>query len=149
MNYVFRPGMNYPIPAETVADELESIRARGTLTAPAVVDAARPKDAPLHPCFEWNNPTAAEKYREYQARKLIRSVRVIQEGKTEPEPVFLHVRVDGERSGHYQSTQIALTRPDEWAMAVAGITAKLLAIEKEIAVLTRMAGEQEDEKPAW
>ena len=47
----------------------------GRLTPKAVVDDARNKKSPLHGHFEWNDGTAAEKYREVQARRLISSVR--------------------------------------------------------------------------
>lgn len=49
----------------------------GRLDAEIVVDAARPKDAPLHSHFEWNNSVAGEAYRKVQARELIRSVKVV------------------------------------------------------------------------
>jgi hypothetical protein len=48
----------------------------GTLTAQAVVDAARPPDHPLHQHFEWDEEKAAEKYRVQQARQLIRIVKL-------------------------------------------------------------------------
>lgn len=58
-------------------DQLISVRrSYGELTPANVVDAARPKDHPLHDRFEWRNGVAAEKYREQQAANLIRSVRI-------------------------------------------------------------------------
>jgi hypothetical protein len=61
----------------SVRDELERIyNADGTLTPRAVVDDARPDDATLHPCFEWDDSIAGEQYRLDQARHLIRSVKV-------------------------------------------------------------------------
>lgn len=47
-------------------------RARGELTPQLVVDEARPKDAPLHDRFEWDNKVAGEAYRRVQAQQLIR-----------------------------------------------------------------------------
>lgn len=44
----------------------------------SVVDAARPDESPLHPCFEWDDVRAAELFREDQARHVISSVRVVQ-----------------------------------------------------------------------
>jgi len=49
----------------------------GSLTAAAVVDAAKPKTSALHNHFEWKNTVAAEKYREEQARQLIRRVHIV------------------------------------------------------------------------
>lgn len=57
-------------------DELLAIRAEhGKLTPALVVDAAAAEDHPLHDRFEWDDSTAAHKYRLVQARELIRVVR--------------------------------------------------------------------------
>jgi hypothetical protein len=70
--------VRFGIDPQAAGEELERIKHRdGTITAPAVVDEARPDDAVLHPAFNWNDPDAAEKYREIQARQLIKRVRVI------------------------------------------------------------------------
>lgn len=52
-----------------IADE------HGGLLNPAdVVEAARPLKSPLHSRFEWNDSKAAQEYRVWQARQLIRVV---------------------------------------------------------------------------
>lgn len=51
----------------------------GGLTAPMVVESARPKDAPLHGYFEWDDKAAAEEFRLEQARSMIRRVRFVVE----------------------------------------------------------------------
>jgi hypothetical protein len=57
-------------------DELLAIRSEhGRLTPEAVVQAASADDHPLHDRFEWDDTTAARKYRLAQARQLIRVVR--------------------------------------------------------------------------
>lgn len=57
--------------------------ANGELTAPMVLDSARPDNAPLHPYFEWDDATAAEEYRLEQARSLIRRVTFVVEPQGE------------------------------------------------------------------
>jgi hypothetical protein len=70
--------IRFGIDAQEAGEELERIKQRdGTIVPAAVVDEARPEDAVLHPVFNWNDPDAAEKYREIQARQLIKRVRVI------------------------------------------------------------------------
>lgn len=59
----------------------------GVLTPKAVVEASRPKGAPLHDRFEWDNRLAGEKYREVQAAQLIRSVHITRVTDTERGPV--------------------------------------------------------------
>jgi hypothetical protein len=48
----------------------------GEITPEIVLDAARPKDSPLHKHFCWNNGKAAEQYRLIQASCLIRRIKV-------------------------------------------------------------------------
>lgn len=50
---------------------------KGTLTPKAVVEDARDPDSPLHEHFDWDDTSAAERYREEQARGLIRQVKVV------------------------------------------------------------------------
>lgn len=82
----------------TQLEALKEIAKRdgGLLRPQAVVDAARPKDSPLHGAFEWNNGRAAEKYRLIQAQYLIRSFRVTIEdnGAKYETPVFVGVSTD-------------------------------------------------------
>lgn len=50
---------------------------QGRLTPSAVLDAARPEDSPIHPCFEWDDSKAAETWRLEQARRLVRAVVIV------------------------------------------------------------------------
>lgn len=60
---------------QIVASELNAIERRDGMIVPKrVVESARDDDSPLHNYFEWNNSKAAEGYREWQARMLIRQV---------------------------------------------------------------------------
>jgi len=58
----------------SIAHELKSLERDGRLLPADVVNAARPTNSPLHPHFDWDDSSAAEKYRLDQARTLIRSV---------------------------------------------------------------------------
>lgn len=91
--YSFRPSARVKnVDAQTVGEELERLNdAHGELTAALVVEAARPEDAPLHPAFEWDDHNAAELYRQHQARGMIRSIQIIKEPQSNPEPVYIHV----------------------------------------------------------
>lgn len=82
------------VPAQVAGEELERIYKRDGIISPsAVVDDSRPESAPLHGCFEWRDDVAAEKYRETQAAKIIRSIVVVNTEKKEPVRVraFVHV----------------------------------------------------------
>ena len=59
---------------ENVIEELHRIAKehRGELKAEDVVEAAKPRSSVLHDRFEWNDSEAAQQYRLWQARQLIR-----------------------------------------------------------------------------
>lgn len=68
----------FPVEAQKAGEELERIKTQyGGIVPKAVVDVSRPEDAVLHNCFDWNDETAAEAYREVQAREIIRNVIVV------------------------------------------------------------------------
>lgn len=88
----------FPVDAQAAGEEMERIyEKRGTITPAGVVEESRPDDAPLHSCFEWRDKEAAEKYREHQARKIIRTL-VVQHEEEGKEPVYVrsivHVQKD-------------------------------------------------------
>lgn len=98
--------------AQQVGEEFERIRTRrnGRLTPDAVLDAAKDKKSPLHRYFDWDDKSAAGKYRINQAGMLIRSITVIVEVKKGPRQkfrAFVSVRRDKDRSytsiGHAMS----------------------------------------------
>lgn len=88
----------YKVDAQAAGEELERIsKSRQALTPEAVVDESRPEDAILHGCFEWNDKTAAERYRESQAQHLIQNiVTVIVEGEDSPQPVRAFVNIQND-----------------------------------------------------
>lgn len=70
--------------AQVVGEMCEELSNTIGLTPKTLLDANRDMDTPLHDYFEWDNDVAAEKYREEQARYIIRSLVVIPQD-TEPE----------------------------------------------------------------
>ena len=61
---------------------------QGKLTAEELVNVSRDEESPLHCMFEWDDSVAAEKYRETQAYKIIRSVEVVIESSPIPQRAF-------------------------------------------------------------
>ena len=91
MRHEFREGVRIPkgLTADQAAHELERIRKKFGLTPRNVVEQSRPDDSPLHGCFEWDDSAAAERYREGQARTIIRAV--IQVEGENAAPIFYHI----------------------------------------------------------
>lgn len=91
---------------QVVVRALERIEEEhGVITPETVVATARPASSPLHGYFEWNNTKAADKYRLWQARMLIRSVSVVYEmdgdGKSNRGFVNMTVTVDNKPERGY------------------------------------------------
>lgn len=82
------------------------------------MDESRPKEALLHPCFEWDDPKAAEAYRLYQSRKLIGNlvqvnVQPSPEAEAEPEGIRAFVNISSaNKKGQYLSVETALADED-------------------------------------
>ena len=121
----------------TLRENLQRIyQERGQLTAPLVLEDARPEGSELHDRFEWDDSVAGEQYRLVQASELIRSCKITYSppGSVERHQVraFSSVRQDPDRQG-YVPTEEALEN---------SFTRKLLLqqCEREIADLKRKYG---------
>jgi len=96
MTYKWKLRGMYSVPAQVAGEELGRIyQERGKMDAADIVDESRPEDAVLHPCFEWRDPVAAEKWREQQARTMCGCLVTVSESAS-PAPVevrtFVHVK---------------------------------------------------------
>lgn len=77
-----------------VGRELKRIQAANSVVTPRlVVSEAQGETSPLHRYFEWDDSTAAQRHREWQARSLIASVFIIADGKENLGPVRAFVSV--------------------------------------------------------
>lgn len=104
------PGL-YPVSAQTAGEELARICAKNDGLRPEdIVDESRPASAPLHPCFEWDDPTAAELYRQHQARGIVRCITTTVDASDGPVETRAFVRA--ERPA-YQPIQAVINTVDE------------------------------------
>ena len=129
---------NIGVSADTAAAALTNhYKKHGRITARKLVDESTPEDAPLHPCFEWDDEKAADNYRLYQGRNIVRSVHVIQDDGEDRGCMFVRVVDDGESA--YMPTAEAVKQPDLYLSALAQLRAKLENIELAISDLQRWA----------
>lgn len=101
-----------------VISALRSIAAKndGVITPEAVVEAARDERSPLHKSFTWDDNEAAEKWRLFQARQLLRVsvVMLDRDGGKQPIRVFVSLTPDrAEDGGGYRET-VAVFENREW-----------------------------------
>lgn len=62
-------------------ERLKQLEDRGVLTTEAVLLDAENPDSPLHELFDWDDASAAKSWRTEQARRLIRSVKLVIENR--------------------------------------------------------------------
>jgi len=113
--YRWKPQSNIGVDAQMAGERLEALRIRcnGQLMPRAVVEDARPPEAPLHECFEWNDAAAAEGYREERAGYVLNHITVeIAVPHREPRQIRAFVNVVAEQGRGYTSVAVALSEPE-------------------------------------
>ena len=71
----------FAVNAQKAGATLENIIIKRSLLKPSfVVEESADKYAPLYKSFDWNDKTAAEKYRLYQAQELIKNLSAVKIG---------------------------------------------------------------------
>lgn len=143
--FKWRDGARFGIDADVAGKELQRItKKNGSLTSDAVVDAARPDDATLHPAFEWDDFVAGENYRKHQARTLIRSISVYTTPEsTEATSVYVHVPRDSAGESAYHPVEVVAERPDMYASALSSLFRHLESARGAVAELQRCAQESD------
>ena len=141
MSFEWKAGSRFPVKAETAGRELERIAAEndGELRPPDVVEASRPEEAPLHPCFTWDDREAAELYRCVEARHVIRSI-VVQPDQDDQPARLMYVSVvpsSGERA--YVDTAVVMSDAALREQALADALSELAAWQRRNAHLTELA----------
>ena len=111
---IYKWKRNYPVDAQVAGEFLDSIAKRdGGILPEVVVSESRNEEAVLHKCFEWNDDTAAEKYREGQARSLIKNLITVNIVRDEEKlvPSFVSVKIaqhEDNDSRRYVSIETAM-----------------------------------------
>lgn len=127
--FAWRAGSRFPVPAAVAGAELDRIGRTngGAVTPAAVVDAARDPDHPLHRAFVWDDSEAAERYRQDQARSLIRSIRVVVAAAEGPQTqtMYLNVTVRETESRAYLPARVVMSDAEYRAQALAEAMASL------------------------
>ena len=129
------------IPAQKAGAELERIeRKHGALTAATVLDESRDSKAVLHPCFEWDDTKAAEKYRLSQARCIIASLTVtVREEQRAPVRAFVNVAETRRDEGKFINVAAALSDADMRRIVIRHAIAELESFLKKYRGLEELA----------
>ena len=98
---------------------------------------------------EWRNGVAGNLWREHQARNIIKQIIVIDDKGQKPVP-RMHVHITDESDDkqpvrYYQNANVAVTRPDEWLVAMQELNMYLSGVERVIEQMKKIAGSQQDD----
>lgn len=117
----------------------------GSLKPSVIVKDARKKTSPLHGYFTWDDTEAAREHRLWQARQVIKRVRITIE---EREEQFVHVpivKAEGttDREGEYKPVSVIVQQPSEYELAVNELLTKIRALQRTVRQLREVAGEHD------
>lgn len=137
LTYQWKVDGLYSVDAQTAGEELERIcDQHGRLFPEDIVDESRPSSAPLHPCFEWNDPKAAELYRITQAQSLVRCITITVEVKDTPVEVRAFVRAE---SPGYQPIQKVVEKEYEAEVLLRNALDELHSFERKYRALSQLS----------
>lgn len=108
---------NIKADAQVAGEVCEKLEREGRLTPENLVEVSKDENAPLHNEFEWNDATAAKKYRRSQAQFIIQMLVVKSSDNEEEEkkpPVRAFFAIDKERR-NYESVVTILESKDKTA----------------------------------
>lgn len=121
----------------------EEIRQIGDEVKPEqVLNKAKDENSELHKCFDWNDSSAAEKFRLIQARDVIRHLIVIKRDEyEEKEPVQFRVMMKNERTqdSGYKQTIVMVKDEDEYRKLLEQAYAELHSFKQKYSCLSELA----------
>lgn len=142
--YSWKAGVQFPVKAEVAADTIKQLQAslgKQTVTAKELLDASRDENAPLHNCFEWNDTIAAEKYRQYQARKIIISIEVTKSDAPITTRFFVNVvETAPKKQGEFATIWTAMENSDWKQQVLQNALRELRNFQKKYSIYTELAG---------
>lgn len=135
---------------EVRIQELKRINERdGEVRASVVVKESKPKKAPLHNEFEWDDQKAADEYRLSQARRLIRIT--VHRSDDGVKSRYVHVPVTlineptatiTEREGSYKPIRVVIQNENDYELALNQLQVQVNSINRTIREMQRLAGKK-------
>lgn len=136
MVYKWAKGTRHKVDPNVAGAVCEELERDGILNAKNLVDISRPESAPLHDEFDWNDASAAEKFREHQARNIINALVVQTEStQTEVRNFFIVQKEAG-----YQSVDILMEKEDTRLKLLEQALRELEWFERKYSRLNELGG---------
>ena len=130
----------FKVKSPAVIAELEAVREAGggVLTPAAVVRQAKKKSSAIHNYFEWDNTDAAQKYREHQARLLIRATVIMIPDADEETCAYVSI-IHGSGNREYRHVVEVLSDDEMRERLLATALDELRAFKKKYKQLKELA----------
>lgn len=121
--------------------EMEELRKKnnGFLRPQDVVEFARNEQTELHNCFEWDNSTAAAKYRLQQAMALIRFTVIVEPVTSERTRAYVSLTSDRNSEGGYRAIVDILNDEALKELMLQEALKELASFQKKYSVLRTIA----------
>ena len=110
MVYKWNPSYHAKADAQVAGEICEELAAQNRLTAQELVDVSKPESAPLHNAFEWDDATAGNEWRKYQARNMIRSLMIV---RNDQEPIKMYFNLE-KKEPEYKSIELILESESDY-----------------------------------
>ena len=125
----------YKADANKCAEEILSIQ--GEITCESVLEKAKDENSELHKCFDWDDSSAAKKWRLKQAGDVIRLLVRREEKKPEDRPEIRVFQISKE-THVYKPVEFIVQREDEYKALLARAWAELRAFKRKYACLEEL-----------
>ena len=136
---MWKPGMEHLFKADAnrVANEIADIGENAT--PKQIVEKARDESTELHKCFDWNDTTAAEKWRIQQARQVVCCLVIKQvDDRTNETPIRTFYMPDMQRDKGYRATELIIRDKDEYQRLLDRAMGELHAFKTKYSMLTEL-----------
>lgn len=130
MVYTWKEGTRHKVDPNIAGAVCAKMEAAGTLTAGNLVEASRPKTAPLHSEFEWNNTKAADEWRKHQARNIINGLVIVTEPETPAQGVRAFFKIVADEP-NYESVVTIVKQEDKYEALKQAALRELIAVQRK------------------
>ena len=136
---MWKPGMEHLFKADAnlVANEIADIGENAT--PKQIVEKARDESTELHKCFDWNDTTAAEKWRIQQARQVVCCLVIKQvDDRLNETPIRTFYMPDMQRDKGYRATELIIRDKDEYQRLLDRAMGELRSFKVKYSMLTEL-----------
>ena len=140
MAYAWKKGYHARVSAQAAAEVCSDLEVQDALSSENLVEVSRPKSAPLHGAFDWDDAVAGENWRKFQAGTIIRSLVIVSETDdgvpAEPVRAFFSIKLT---EPNYESLHVIIRDQDKYADLLKTAIRELQAFSRKYRTLKELA----------